>query len=62
MKLKTRVAEMLLDASQKLNNYLYDREGLTDRVLENQLKINEYRYKYDLTDESEIVNDEGFVQ
>lgn len=62
MGLKDKLVKKLLNVSQRLNNILYERDGLTDEVLENQIKINEYRNKYDITDENEIVNDEGFVQ
>ena len=56
------VMKKLVNISQKLNDKLYEKEGLTDRVLKNQLNINNIRYQYDITDDSETVGDEGFVQ
>ena len=45
----------------KLINRLYEKEGLTDTVLVYQLKVNEYRAKYDIPDSS-MLNDDGFCQ
>lgn len=40
---------------------LYEKEGLTDEVLEKQIEINKERHKHDLPDENEFVY-EKFVQ
>lgn len=40
---------------------LYEKEGLTDEVLEKQIEINKERHKHDLPDENEFVH-EKFVQ
>ena len=40
---------------------LYQKEGLTDEVLEKQVEINTLRNEYDITDTSELVYKE-FVQ
>ena len=50
-----------LNSEQDLVNQLYEREGLTDEVLDKQVEINKMRKEYDLVDHSEIVYD-GYVQ
>ena len=50
---------------QGINNKWYTNYGLTSVVLDFQVLINEYRYKFDIPDESEVVTVEGgkqFVQ
>lgn len=50
---------------QGICNELYDKNGLTDGILNLQVYINEYRHKYDITDPREIIhtdNGKGFVQ
>lgn len=62
MVLKT-IINKLLDYLQSKNNQKYEKDGLTDEVLERQVEINEYRNRYDITDENSVINDnEGFVQ
>ena len=61
MDLKKSLMSFLLDTAQAINNKLYEKEGLTDTVLDNQVKINTYRNKCDLPD-SDNVLDNGFVQ
>ena len=56
-----KLMSVLLNIQQKLINRLYEKEGLTDSVLEYQLKVNEYRAKYDIPDSS-MLNDDGFCQ
>lgn len=61
MNLKKDLVNFLLDTAQYLNNKLYEKEGLSDRVLDNQVQINMYRNKYDLSDPNTVL-DNGFVQ
>ena len=49
--------EKELDEMQKEVNELYEKEGLTDEVLDKQLKINSLRNKYNITDKTEIIYD-----
>ena len=62
MDLKRIAQSKLLDISQLLINQLYDKYGLTDDVLDLQVKLNTMRAETDISDNNEIVNDEGFVQ
>ena len=50
-----------LNKKQKEINKLYEKEGLTDRVLEMQVELNKERNEYNIPD-GEFVNDEGFSQ
>ncbi len=57
------IIKKLLDYLQSKNNQKYEKDGLTDEVLERQVEINEYRNRYDITDEDSVISDnEGFVQ
>ncbi len=51
-----------LAEEQKVIDELYKREGLTDKVLDMQVALNEKRNKLNIPDENNIINDEGFVQ
>lgn len=51
-----------LDKLQEEVNKLYELYGLTDEVLDKQIEINKLRNELDIPDETEIINDEGFVQ
>lgn len=52
-----------LDREQEINNKLYEENGLTDEVLDNQIKINKKRNALDILDETELTeSNEGFVQ
>lgn len=62
MEIKKKVLSKLLDSMQKLVNRSYEKNGLTDEVLDSQVKINELRNKYNIPDSEEIVTDDGFVQ
>ena len=46
---------------QEKANTLYERDGLTDEVLDLQLEINKLRHENDIVDETEII-DEKWVQ
>lgn len=51
-----------LAEEQKVIDELYKTEGLTDKVLDMQVALNEKRNKLNIPDENNIINDEGFVQ
>ena len=61
MNLKNKIRAILLNLLQRLVNYLYDKEGASDFVIDQQIKINKLRNKYDLPDKSEFIY-EDFVQ
>lgn len=50
-----------LDEKQKEVDDLYEKEGLTDRVLAKQIEINKERNKYNIPDKKEFIF-ENFVQ
>ena len=47
---------------QRLLNRKYEREGLTDEVLDKQLELNKLRNEYDISDDLEEKLFEDFVQ
>lgn len=50
---------------QLINNKWYSNNGLTSKVLELQVLINQFRHQYNVHDESEVVlfdEDKPFVQ
>ena len=49
-----RLAIRILKKTQKLNDKLYEKEGLTDRVLTNQLRINAIKEAYNLCDDEYV--------
>ncbi|WP_407420663.1 hypothetical protein [Methanobrevibacter sp.] len=53
--------EVQLRNQQRILNKKYAEEGLTDEILDEQIKLNKLRHEYDITDESEKVY-EDFVQ
>lgn len=61
MSVKKKAQEKLLNISQTLIDKLYEKEGLTDEVLELQVKLNTMRSEADIHDKN-LVNDDGFVQ
>ena len=46
---------------QRKVNKMYEEDGLTDEVFNEQLAINQERNKHDITDEEQVVYD-GYVQ
>ena len=50
-----------LAKKQKEVDELYEKEGLTDEVLDKQIAINKLRHAHDITDESEKIH-EDYVQ
>ena len=51
-----------LKRQQEKLNKEYEQYGLTDEILEKQMELNAKRNKLNIPDETEIINDEGFVQ
>ena len=51
-----------LNRAQKKLNKEYKTKGLTDNILEKQIKINKKRHKLNIPDPNQPTNDEGFVQ
>lgn len=51
-----------LNRMQKKVNQKYEENGLTDEVLDEQIKINKIRHKLNISDPNQPHNDEGFVQ
>lgn len=51
-----------LDKKQSEINEEYAKNGLTDEILNKQVELNTLRNKYNISDKSNVVNDEGFVQ
>ena len=56
-----KIYEILLNFHQKQVSRLYKSEGLTKRVLDKQIKINEKRFELDLPDRCEMLY-KRFVQ
>ena len=44
-----------LDMKQKIVNELYEKEGLTDKVLEMQVEINKQRAENNIPDPEELI-------
>lgn len=59
--MKQIIITILINLAQALLNKAYNRSGLTDRILQEQIRINELRNKYDIPDKKQI-NEEGYVQ
>ena len=50
-----------IDQLQSICTELYKEYGLTEEVLDLQTAINKFRHRFNITDESERIND-NFVQ
>ena len=50
-----------IELRQEELNKKYAAEGLTDEILDEQVKLNQLRNEYDIVDESEVIY-ENFVQ
>lgn len=61
MKCDNFLKKISLSNKQKAINKMFEEEGLTDRVLREQLEINKRRNELDLHDPNEEIEDE-FVQ
>lgn len=61
--LKKRIEGFKLDRQQRINDKLFEEEGLTDKVLNNQIEINKKRNELNIVDKRELTeSNEGFVQ
>ena len=54
--------DKLLNLAQKLINKAYEKNGLTDEILDLQVELNMQRNKSDNPDKNNIITDDGFVQ
>lgn len=59
--MKKKLIELKLKLQQKRVNHLYKKQGLTNKVLEKQVKINQQRNKHNITDKTKRVY-QRFVQ
>lgn len=57
MEIRRTITKKLIKYAQKLINRAYERNGMTDKLLEQQVKLNELRHKYDINE-----TDDEFVQ
>lgn len=57
MNINKSIKKLLVKFTQKLINKLYEKKGLTDEVLDAQIRLNELRNEYNIND-----SDEEFVQ
>ena len=57
-----KINRKILEWCQGLNNKLYEKKGLTEKVLENQIKINKIRTEKNVTDNKQTIDEEGYVQ
>lgn len=58
-----KINEINLNRMQKANDKLYEKDGLTDEVLDNQIEINTKRNALDILDKNELTeSNKGFVQ
>lgn len=58
---KVMIMKEHLAKKQKEVDELYEKEGLTDEVLDKQIELNKLRHEHDIVDESEVIY-ENFVQ
>ena len=56
------IEDLRLRNKQRYVNRMFEEEGLTDRVLREQLEINKRRNELDIPDPNEELDDEKFVQ
>lgn len=57
-----KITKRLLDWCQERVNKFYEKKGLTDKVLEFQVRINHLRHVLDIKDEKTVITDDGYVQ
>lgn len=57
----TMLEEIKLRNRQRYINKMFEEEGLTNQVLNEQIKINKKRNELNLTDKSEVIH-KGYVQ
>lgn len=56
-----KIANKCLNTAQKYNNIAYEDDGLTDEILDTQIRINKLRHKADLPNPKEL-NEDGYLQ
>ena len=56
------IEDLKLRNKQRYVNNMFEEEGLTDRVLREQLEINARRNELDLHDPNEEITEDKFVQ
>ena len=56
------IEDLRLRNKQRYVNQMFEEEGLTDRVLREQLEINKKRNELDLHDPNEEITEDKFVQ
>ena len=59
--MKTKIANKILNTTQRIIDRKYRKEGAIDNVIKAQVMLNEFRNKHDIPDENEIIY-EDFVQ
>lgn len=57
-----KITKKLLNWCQERVNKFYEKKGLTDKVLEFQIRINRLRHVLDIKDEETVITDDGYVQ
>jgi len=55
------IEDLKLRNRQRYINKMFEEEGLTNKVLNEQIKINKKRNELNLTDKSEVIH-KGYVQ
>lgn len=55
------IESIRLQNKQRYVNKMFEEEGLTNKVLNEQIKINKKRNELNLTDKSEVIH-KGYVQ
>ena len=59
---KKTIQRKILNTTQLLINFIYEQNGLTNEVLDLQIKLNILRSKLDIPDPNELIDEKGFVQ
>lgn len=62
MNIKGKIVKKILNLLQLLVDKTYEKEGLSDDVLELQVRINSLRREFDIVDETHLIDDTDFVQ
>lgn len=57
-----KISERFASTLQKIIDKEYERTGLTDNVFKAQLALNEFKARYDIVLDEEIITDDGFLQ
>jgi len=56
------IEDLRLQSRQKAINRMFEEEGLTDEILNEQLEINKRRHELDIHDPNEEITEDKFVQ